>query len=208
MRILICIVACLVWAPQSHAGIDPDENQIGVYFDTEGTSVCATVQPNVPFYAYVILTNLSSPEVWGVEFNLCVVEETVGDSYFFRLGENWPPPFAYDLEHSELDRCSDGIRIGCYAPAIPAAGSLVVATLTYMIQGEASAELYLGPSPEQSIDDGLPAYAGIVEGGEVGIIALGVSSGDPGLPVASINGDCGVVSAEEKAFGAIKCLFR
>ena len=62
---------------------------------------------------------------------------------------------------------------------------------------------YLGPYSVQSVEDGLPAYVGI---GNV-IYPLGVSSGDPGLPVASVNG-CNAVTVEGTTFGGVKCLFR
>ena len=200
MRLLIIVLVLIVSVAPSFATVDPDPDQVGIYFDSNADVTCIDVPPSVPFWAYVVITNPSSAEVHGVEFSLCV--EYVGgiEGMLFRLTEEWWfDPIIYPVE---FNWCSDGIVFGG-TPLLPQGVNAVVVRLQYLLLAPMGLNFYLGAHPSQSIEDGLPAYLGT--GGVV--LPLGVSSGDPSLPVASVNG-CNAVTVEGTTFGGMKCLFR
>jgi len=182
--------------------LNPDPDEIGIYFDTSADAVCITAVPSVPFSAYLIITNPSSDEVWAIEFSMCT--EIVGgdESLLFRLSETWSAGFV-DLG-VVYDWCLDGRVIGFYEPVPWVGENVVLVQLQYMLLANMDVEFYLGPYPVETIEDGLPAYA---DANNV-VVPLRISSGGPGLPVAAVNGQCNVVSVESKSFSGLKCLYR
>jgi hypothetical protein len=201
MKPLIAFLLSLILALPAFATVDPDPDQIGVYFDTDADLTCIDVPPSTPFWAYLIVTRPTSPEVHGIEFSLC---EEVEDGYqgmLFRLSAVWTngginPPFP-------IDWCNEAVAHGFAGPVLPVQGNAVLVSMQYMLLAPVSLDFYLGPYPVQSIEDGLPAYLGA----DHEIISLGVSSGDPDLPVASVNG-CNAIPVESRSLGDIKANFR
>jgi hypothetical protein len=201
MRQFMIVTAVLFIAGAGLATIDTDPDQIGVYFDTAADHPCVSPGAFVPFWAYVIVTRPTSSEVRGIEFSLCA--EFVGGTEvsLVKLNEVWTaglvaPPV-------EVDWCTEGVVQGWPSPLVPLNEMVVIVGRQFMLTTAMSVNFFLGPVPIQSIDDGLPAYVG-----EAGVIMpLGVSSGDVGLPVASVNG-CEAVQAKTSSFGAVKSLFR
>ena len=200
MRFLIVTLILVGSVVPGFATVDPDPDQIGIYFDTNADVTCIDVPPSVPFWAYVVITNPSS-EILGVEFSLCI--EYIGgyESMLFLLSDEWW--FGPRIQPVELDWCPGGVIMGWGTPLIPQEANAVVVGLRYMLLSDMGLQFYLGPVFPPSIEDGLPAYLGT---GNV-VLPLGVSSGDPGLPVASVNG-CNAVTVEGTTFGRMKCLFR
>ena len=201
MRFLIVSLLSLVLVVPGLATVDPDPNQMGVYFDSNADVTCIDVPANYPFWAHVVITNPSSAEIWSVEFSLCVETIGGGEDMLFKLSEQWS--FGYVIGPPESDMCTDGIYQGGGDPLLPQGVNAVVASFLYMQLVEMGINFYLGAVPIQAIEDGLPAYVGTGDA----VIPLGVSSGDPGLPVASVNG-CSAVRVEGSTFGGLKCLFR
>jgi hypothetical protein len=201
MRFLIVVLVLVVSVIPGFATVDPDPDQIGLYFDTNADVTCIDVLPSTPFWAYLVISNPSSPEVWGVEFSLCV--EVIGGSpsLLFRLSEDWEID---DVSQPVvIDWCNDGAIRGWASPILPQDNNALIVSFQYMLLAEMGLNFYLGAVSTQAIEDGLPAYLGT---GDV-VLPLGVSSGNTGLPVASVNG-CNAVPVEGSTFGGLKCLFR
>ena len=193
MRYLAILIACVACALPAGATVDPDVDQIGVYFDLNADETCLEVDPNGLFSVYMIVTNPSATEVQGIEASLC----WSGTAMRIQLTwyENWIGIF---------DTLCQGFHVSFYEP-VPFVGSNVpLVRIDYILTGESEVEFYLGPEGPQYDPDGLPEYMDA----SGNIYPLGVSSGDRSLPVAVVNGDCDVVSTTGKTFGDVKSLFR
>ena len=186
----------------STATVNPDPDEIGIYFDLNADTVCTTVAPYTPFFANIIITNPSATEIWAIEFSLCAEFEGGNEYMLVGLGEFWSAGFI-DLP-VEIDWCLDGRVIGFTEPLPQVGENVVLVRLQYMLLSDVGVEFFLGPHPVETIEDGLPAYGD----GNGGVVPLNVSSGDPGLPVAAVNGQCNVVPVETKSFSGLKCLYR
>ena len=181
--------------------VNPHPDEIGLYFDTNADTVCNTVAPYIPFIAYLIITNPSADEVWGIEFSLCTEIPGGHEGALFKLGEVWSAGF---FDFGMFDWCLDGRAVGFNEPVPQVGENVVLVQLQYMLLANISIEFFLGPHPVEYIEDGLPAY---LDGNGV-VLPLHVSSGYPGLPVAAVNGQCSVVPVETKTFSGLKCLYR
>ena len=202
--IVVYGVAFLVFlaGTPGYSTLNPDPDEIGIYFDTGADAVCLTTAPNVPFFAYLIITKPSADEIWAIEFSMCT--EIIGgdENLLFRLSEIWSAGF---VDHGVVfDWCLDGRVIGFYEPVPWVGDNVILVQLQYMLLADIGVEFFLGPYPVETIEDGLPAYA---DENEV-VVPLRISSGDPSLPVAAVNGQCNVVSVETKTFSGLKCLYR
>jgi hypothetical protein len=199
MKKLVVLLLVSLMATSAFAQIDPDTDMLGVYFDMGAMDNCLTVGANIPFFAYVTITNPSAAEVHGLEFGYRVTTTAPGS--LFRL-LNSLPAGAVDLGNNT------DLMVGDYVVGLasPLPGSPVVPFVTwqFMLLVPQTVEIFLGSSIVPAIDDGLPAY-------EIGgsILPLGLSTGDPaaGIPVATVNGDC-PVAIENASFGSVKSLYR
>lgn len=192
----------LTWGIPCLATLNPHPDEIGIYFDTNADAVCTNVAPNIPFFAYLIITNPSAAEIQGIEFNMCV--ECIGGSenQLFKLSENWSAGF---IELGIIyDWCLDGRQIWFFDPVPQMGDNAVIVQLSYMLLADMGVDFYLGPHPFETIEDGLPAYG---DAGGV-VIPLRISTGGTEWPVARVNGICDVVPAENRAFSEVKCLYR
>lgn len=61
MKKLLVLLAVLALAAPAAAGLDPGTNGIGVYFDVEGNSNCASPAPYAPLNMYLLATNINEP---------------------------------------------------------------------------------------------------------------------------------------------------
>ena len=202
MKPLITILLSLILALPAFATVDPDPDQIGVYFDDNADLHCLDVPPSTPFWAHVFITRPTSPEVLAVEFSLCEVVEPGLEGMVFLLSTIWAGG-GIIITPVVTDWCNDGVSYGFPVSLVPQQENLLLVSFQYMLLAPMTLEFKLGPHPLPSIADGLPAYLGA--GNE--IIPLGVSSGDPDLPVASVNG-CNVIPVESRSWGGIKANFR
>ena len=201
MRLIIVALILLTNVNPSIATIDPDPDQIGIYFDSEANVACIDQPPSTPFWAYLIITSPSSTEVQGVEFSLCAEVEGGNTGLLFRLATVWENDPIGDPVVT--DWCTEGVVKNWAVPIVPQGGIALLARFQYMILADVGVNFYLGPNSDQSIPDGLPSYRGF----EGIVLSLGVSSGDPSLPVASVNG-CNAVNLNLSTFGSLKCLYR
>lgn len=202
MKSLSVFLLLLILALPSFATVDPDPDQIGVYFDENADIACTDMPMSTPFWAYVIITRPTSPEIHGVEFSLCTAVEPGYEGMVFRLDAMWAGG-GIDINPVIIDLCSDGAIRGFVEPIVPQQDNALLLSQQFMLLAPITLDFHLGPYPVPTFDNGLPAYQGA--NGE--IIPLGVSSGDPDLPVASVNG-CNAVPVESADFGMVKALYR
>jgi len=198
MKKLVVLLLVSLMATSALAVMDPDDNGIGVYFDLDA-DVNASVQAfNVPFQAYVMITNPTN-DISGLEVGYEVAVAPGFEGLVFRLGSVLPVG-AVDLGTSTNILLGD-YAFGIAAP-LPAAPAVVLVHWTFMILSPGmTMEFYLGPSAIPSLGP-VPAY----EGGGV-ILELQQSSGGPGAAVACVN-SCTPVAVENASFGNVKSLFR
>jgi hypothetical protein len=200
MKKLVVLLLVSLMATSAFATIDPDPDMLGVYFDLNADNNCTTAPASLPFSAYVMITNCSADNVFGVEFGYQVVSSVPGT--FFRLGEILPAG-ALNVGNAADPAAGDYI-VGFSAPIAGGGANVTVVTWSFLLLAPVSLDMYLGPSNSPSLANGLPAM-------EVGgtIVPLGVSTGHPdlGLPAATVNGDC-VVATDDVSFGSVKSLFR
>ena len=191
----------------AQATVDPDIDQIGVYFDLDADQTSLDITGSLDFTAifsaYVIITNPSASAVTGIQFSHC--EESVGVSgAAFNLSAiDWYGGYSDTLDY--FSWCEDGRRLIFYGP-LPFVGSNVpVLRLEYTVWvGEPVLEFFLGPFHAQYEPVDYPAYRdadGVYH-------RLGISSGDASLPVAVVNGDSDVVSTIDSTLGSVKALYR
>ena len=184
------------------ATVNPDPDEIGVYFDLSADTVCITGGPTSVVIAYIIITNPSASEVWGIEFSLCTSVAGGDENLFQLVNESWYSSFI--SLPVETDWCLEGRRIWFNDPVPQVEENVVLVQLLYMRLDDIGVEFYIRPHPVETIENGLPAYMDAAGA----YIPLGVSSGDPSLPVAAVAGECNVVSVETKTFSGLKCLYR
>jgi len=201
MKKLVALLLVSMMATAAFAALDPDPNQLGVYFDAEGNSNCL---PNgMPMFAptnvYVLLMNSTAP-VKGFEFSYtCNIPATM-----FRTGNAITGTGPVDVGNS-LNAASGNYACGL-AAARPAAPAMVLVTWSFLNTGADTGVLFrLGPAPIPSLPGGLPVIDG---GAGFGLRLAGVSSGNPSLPVAGTGAAGCPVSEEINSFGAVKSLFR
>ncbi len=199
MKKLLVLVMISLMATSAFAVIDEDPDMLGVYFDANADQNQLTVDPGVQFYAYVMITNPSEAEVWGLEFGYDVVVPAGMEGSFFRLN-NILPAGSVDLGNSS-DKLS-GDYVAGLAEFLPGVPATTFVTWEFLLLAPMTMEIYLGPAGIQSIQDGLPAYeyGGLIK-------SLGLSTGGVDTPVAVVNG-IGPIAVETATFGGVKSLFR
>ncbi len=208
MRTLNLLITLLILlalsAPQVLATADPDPDGIGVYFDLQADIWQNWIGANIPFNAYVILTNPSGEEILGYEFAYQLLVTPGMENLIFGLGIVFPdfvpivPPWPiYDIFAGEVVK-------GPFAPApMPGNPAVVLATWQFMLlTPNIWAEFYLAPTSGEGMTNGRLAYDS-----EAGPVTMYTSTGHPEIPVATINRE-GVVPITETTYGSLKALYR
>lgn len=188
--ITLTIAICLA-ATSTTAGVDPQPDSFGVYFDPAGNMRELTMQPVfTPYYAYLIVSNPTAA-IDGFE---CTVTR-VGSPHFV---------LATDLGEGvvDADPSADGYQVTRATPYPVASGVAVLVRWQCMQLSQSGMWIFVGPGTTPTLPGGLPVLR---NGSE---FRLGnIASESESLPVACVNGWC--VSADEAAsFGAIKSLYR
>jgi hypothetical protein len=199
MKNLLVLLMISLMATSAFAVVDEDPDMLGVYFDASADQNALNIGINIPFFAYVMITNPSEANVWGLEFGYDVVVPAGFEGLIFRLANNLP---AGSVDLGNSTSLFSGDYVAGLASPLPGQPVTTFVTWQFMILTPMTVELFLGPSQVESISDGLPAYE---YGGQ--IKSLGLSTGGPGVPVAVVNGT-GPVANEEASFGSVKSLFR
>jgi hypothetical protein len=191
MKKLVALLLVSMMATVAFAGLDPDTDSMGVYFDLNGDTNCLNGAPGASFAAYMLLMNPAS-STNGFE---CVVTMAGTPGSFFVL--------ATDLGAGALDVDStpDGYAVGAASPYTGATALRLIAW-NILPLGAGPIDFFIRQANIPSVTGGVPAVTGD------GILRrCGVASGNVDLPVASWNGGC-PVSEEVSSFGNVKSLFR
>lgn len=190
----------LLVAGMATAQVDPDTDQIGVYFDTGATVWCINPGPAGPTDAYLCLTNASATSgVSGWECSLIVTEGVFVLNWGYSgsaINTYAPPDFAVGL-----------------ASPLPWEPSIVLMTFTIGVFAATPIDITIAAQPNPSIpgDPALPAYAAGDDPGD--LRSLGYSTGlDPvngtGNVAAVINGECTPTGNDESTWGNVKNMYK
>jgi hypothetical protein len=203
-KLVVLLLASLV-ATSALAVVDPDPNSIGIYFDLNADDNCYFVGPSVPFFAYLILTNTDAPLVSGYEVGYEFTGP--GPGQLFRLSSLIANGAVdgLDLGNSADPMVGDHI-VGLASPLVTSEATVLHAW-QLMLLAEVGMEMKIGPiiSGEPSIPGPYPV---VLNADTQTLFQAFQSSGDPLLPVATVNIiDC-VVGVEEASFGSVKSLYR
>lgn len=192
MKKLVALLLVSMMATVAFAGLDPDADSFGVYFDVNGMTTNVPVQPAfAPFTAYLLLMNPA-----GVTDGFECTVTPVGAPNFI-LSTTLPP------NTLDVDSSANGFAAGAAAPFAPnAGGAIVLCTWSIMLQAQSPLEFFITQATQPSMTGGLP----VVTGGGL-LRRCGISSGAVTLPCARVNGG-GVVGVETSSFGNVKSLFR
>ena len=198
MKILVILtcLACLALTGSTMAQIDPDQDQIGVYFDTGATIFCIEYPVGAPQPAYLCITNPSyiggdDEAVSGWE---CSVEVTEG---VFVL--------AWILTEGAVNVASPPHFIVGLATPLPWSPIIVLMEMQVGIFAPGAVEFTLHPAEPSSFDPPSPGYAAGDDPGH--LIPLGYSVGGE-FVCAVINGECTPVGIEESTWGGIKAIYK
>ncbi len=168
------------------------QDNIGVYFDAEGTQLSATDELTGPRALYIVLDNLSNGVVDGFECKLvCTGSMSLMDDVF-----------VFPVQTIEVARFENEILAAYSEPQIPAGGKLLAGTIyVNVLDAGMPGALYLEPLRQPSIE-GAPCYA--ADGVDYALR----NSTEPGAPVLVLNYPEEPVATETTSFDNLKSLFR
>ncbi len=191
LRLFLPILLATLMGPVAFAGLDPDTDSMGIYFDTGGYTNCSTLGPFMPAPAYLLLANPSAPT----------------GGFACRVLLEGVPHFVLSTDlggRIDIDSSIEGFQVGGESPYPVANRQIVLATFQVMLQASGYLAFYIRPP--------VPPYGtcpGPVVFSDDGTVrCCGVSSGDVALPVAGWNSPICPVAEESRSFGAIKGLYR
>lgn len=174
---------------QSNAIVDPDNDIMGLYFDTQADTYCVEgVQLNETVPIYLILTHPTADAIYGFEAGY----DLVGDAW---------------IEWVDLPGCNvgspDNIIIG-FGSAFPTSEATILATihLRYTDLDLGPLEVFLHGTTPSSVDPAYPVI--LLEDGVLQSTGLSVQEGS----TVQINGWCSVVQTKTMSFDTIKSLYR
>jgi len=192
---------------------DPNyQNNIGLYLTPggyldpgadDGTGSCGSVEANIPFIAFVVLSDLTNAEVWGWEALFRPENMYFTATNFYGTGFN-----AATRENEVI--------VGLAEPLLASDGAVVVAELTFLINGfshdpDQPSKAFIEGVYYSTIDpnSGPPAVL-VAPGGPAVALnpALGSEPYEGPLPQLILNGDCDVVGVEGSSWGSLKSLYR
>lgn len=201
-KMIILLLAGLV-ATSAFAVGDPDDDMLGIYFDTNADQNCMIAPTSVPFNTYIILTNTTAPSIDAYELGLDVVVPAGMEGSIFRMTSLIANGTVSGIDVGTNDALGGDFIVGL-ATALPAQPAMILHSFQYMLLASMTVDFYMAASSAPSIPGNVP----VVQNAEGSILMqVGLSTGGPGIPVANINGDC-VVGVEERSFGSVKSLFR
>jgi hypothetical protein len=210
--VLVFTLAAFALCGSAFAQDNHYTNNIGLYLTPggyldpgadDGTGSCGTVEPNTPFIAYVVLSEMTYNEVWGWEALF------FPENMYFTGTEFYGQGFNAGTRENE-------VIVGLAEPLLASEGAVVVAELTFLISDffhdlSQPSKVFIEGVYYSTIDpvQGPPAVL-IAPGGPAIELhpALGAEPNEVSLPQLIINGDCDVVAVEGSSWGALKSLYR
>ncbi len=194
MKMLVALALIGLLATSAFAGLDPDPDMLGLYFDTEGMVVCtqANFIDHVP--AYILYTNPTIASTRGFECGITVNGRT-----------NTSITVTYPLPATDVG-AQDGNTfnyITGYSTPMPTAPVTVMGTLDIFYLDTNPLDFVLGPATPSSDPAGMYPMVML---DDFSLMTVGTSTN--GEVSAQLNGSCTVVDNEDASFGAVKALFR
>ncbi len=190
MKKLVVLALVSLIASSAFAGLDGDNDMMGIYFDMDGNSVCASAAFLDHVTAYVLYTNPTLATTRGFELGYDLVGAT-----------NTSVAKAFPVSATDVGTGNN--IIAGFATPIATSPATVMATLDIFYLDFNPIDIVLRAADPSSNTQGLP----MVVREDFSLMTVGFSA--PGGPAATINGDCnGVVDNEEASFGSVKALFR
>jgi len=207
-KLVVLLLASLV-ATSAFAVIDPDPNSIGIYFDLTADINCSDQATSAPFMAYLILTNTTAPTVSAYEVGYLNVGP--GPGQLFRLNSLIANGDMTGLDIGDNADPMMGSHIVGLSSPIPGAPATVLHSWQYMLLAPVGMDMYISAADPSTLEGPFP----VILNADGNILFQAFHStggpptpdGDPGIPVATVNGDC-VVGTEDVSFGSVKSLFR
>lgn len=189
----LVVLLCLLVASSAFAGVDPDPNSVGIYFDQEGfifeDSAPVMYGPN---NCYLVLMNPTTNGILGWE---CYV--TFDPAGGFSSVTGWAPRGDFVNAGSAPD-----FAVGLATP-LPGGDYIVLMDITYFYTG-GEVLFFLGPAVVQTI----PGQMAFLDGEDVGnAIVMDPSSGAFDAPVYGACSGC-VVATQDETWGGVKNLYR
>lgn len=191
LRLFMPVLFAALAGPAAFAGLDPDTDSMGFYFDTAGNTNCSNLIVFWPQPAYLLLSNPSGPT----------------GGFACRVSLVGVPHFVLSTDlggRYDIDSSLDGFLVGGSVPYPVANHQIVLATFEIMLQAPGYLAFYIRPP--------VPPYGTcarpVVFSSDGTVRCCGVSSGHVNLPVAGWNSPLCPVAEESLSFGAIKGLYR
>jgi hypothetical protein len=208
MKKLVALLLVSMMATVAFAGLDTDQNSLGIYFDSLGNTNVTTPMTAATKIVWVLLINPTTA-IKGFECAYEIVPHadmlpTFGDD-LTRLTSVVQGSGFVDLgAMGEFANTGDW-RVG-YGTARPATAVMPLVRMTFRYYGDADLGMQFfltGVKSGASVPGGMPAVLN-----ESNIVRTAfLSSGSPLLPVAG-TGAVTVVAEEINSFGSVKSLFR
>lgn len=164
-------------------------DNIGIYFDEAGTTNCGTAAPLTPFPAYLVVTQLTSPDVQAWE--IALLYDNVLSAGFTVRGNG------IDVGINPGEHI-----VGLPVPLPAPGGVCVIADLQLLVTNANPAGIRANGTFFHSLALRVPAY----QGSATEIRELHPISA-PGQPIFVLNNGC-AVDVEVDSFGSVKSLFR
>ena len=208
---LVLVLAAFALSGSAFAQDPLDFNYIGLfltpagYLDPiahDGSGSCGAVLEDSPFTAFVVLSKLTNPQVWGWEAKIY-------PDNMLELGVT-----VYGNHVDAGSRPNEHI-VGLATPLNAVNGAVVVAEIQYLVSSLSNDINFPSYAVVEGVYfslidpiQGFPAY--LEAPGSPGV-ALHGTLGHPsqdGLPQLIMNGDCLGVGVEDASFGSVKSLYR
>ncbi len=190
MKKLLVLMLAMAIAGSAFAVVDEDADMIGVYFDTNADTYCASPGAGMFFNFYVILTNPSTSTIDGFQYSLQIEGDLVVPfPAVMPAGTN----VGTDLEPIH----------GLGAPLTCAPATVLA---TYYGNFSAATQYFTLAAHPEAFDAhfgyDLPAVTTNSIMRDVGFSTM------DGTHCAVLNGDCDIVATEDVTFDSVKSLYR
>ena len=201
-RLLALVGLTLLIAGSATAQIDPDPNQIGVYFDPLATEFCTSAAMYMAVSAHVMFTNPTDPTgtpcgISGWEAEVTAIPPATGGMIngATLMGSGPINLFAYPT-----------FQVGMGTPWPPAPVIHVADINIFTLNTDAWFFTIGAIGPTSWPEDPGPGFAVDYDPGI--LVRVMPSSGSMDLPVAQVNGVCGVTAAQDDTWGGVKSMFK
>lgn len=193
MKTLVIALALVTLAGSSFGQAYWEDN-IGMYYNEDGTNYCCGAPPGTFVDVYLVLTHATSATVAGWEAKL-----TFEGAWF-------PVSFTPRYDHINAATRPNEYIVGLGTPQATIGGAVVLMDIRlYNTDGFIPSYGYVGPIYFHSIPELLPAY---LDGADLELVKpMYPSLGSIHDWVISLNNGC-VVDDENTSFGTVKSLFR